>query len=777
MVMRVGGLASGMDIDALVEKLMKAEKAPLNKLYQKKTTSEWQRDAYRGVNAKLKTFDTYIADNLVLKKINTKTASSSNSNLVSATATGDASGSLSIESVSQLASSARGIGKPINATGSTNVSSLFANAADMPSTIKLQSVDKQGNLIDPVEIKINQEMTIDELVKSINNSSAGVSAIFESGRFSITAKNTGQAVGGGDALQADAAGKELFSKLGLGDGTNSIVTEKGKNAIFQVNGIVTERASNTFSINGYNVTLNAKFNENKLYDETQVKLTEARANLENTMSPLVSAYGVTFDNGETTTEQRYATLASHLSGISTTRQANLASANTALTNARNVLALTDTLSTSYSQLSAETKAFISGLTDEQRDELASADLTNLAATSFTHITDEQKQYLQQLSDEGSADLTALDNYSSSELATLKEPKTVGQIFDTLSADAKAKLSTLAYNDIDSATDISNEDKAILSSLSAEGYMKLQNFESNVSTLQSDVQNAETSLQAVNTDLASLNNKGNLYNQASAMANNVGSAPTNSTSATTVTLTSTTNVDDMMTKIKDFVNTYNGLIKELNDQTKQTKYRDYAPLTDEQKKDMSENEIKLWDEKAKSGLLRNDSLIRNGLSNMRSLIYQSNPAISDSKYNTLFSIGITTSKSYNDGGTLEIDEDKLRKAIEENPDAVEKLFKNTEGKKDDIIDGQTVDTRGYLEKLRDSMKTFEVNIEKKAGRSTMTDHQYTIGKSLLDTEKRISTWQTKLKDIESRYWKQFTAMEKAINKANQQSSMFFQQQSQ
>ena len=73
------------------------------------------------------------------------------------------------------------------------------------------------------------------------------------------------------------------------------------------------------------------------------------------------------------------------------------------------------------------------------------------------------------------------------------------------------------------------------------------------------------------------------------------------------MTSTTNVDEMMTKIKEFVTTYNGLIKDFTDQTKESKYRDYAPLTDEQKKDMSENEVKLWEEKAKSGLLRNDSI--------------------------------------------------------------------------------------------------------------------------------------------------------------------------
>ena len=189
-------------------------------------------------------------------------------------------------------------------------------------------------------------------------------------------------------------------------------------------------------------------------------------------------------------------------------------------------------------------------------------------------------------------------------------------------------------------------------------------------------------------------------------------------------------------------------------------------------EMDEDEIKLWEEKAKSGLLRNDSLIRNGLSNMRSLIYQSNPGLEGSKYNTLFNVGITSSRNYNEGGTLEIDEEKLRKALEEDPDAVERLFKNTDGVKNDPAHGGA-DTRGFLDKLRESMKSFEVNIEKKAGRSTMTDAQYALGKSLIDAEKRIDTWQDKLKNIEARYWKQFTAMETAINKANQQSSMFMQ----
>lgn len=57
---------------------------------------------------------------------------------------------------------------------------------------------------------------------------------------------------------------------------------------------------------------------------------------------------------------------------------------------------------------------------------------------------------------------------------------------------------------------------------------------------------------------------------------------------------------------------------------------------------------------------------------------------------------------------------------------------------------------------------------------MTANQYTLGKTLTDIESRIKTWKDKLITIEQRYWKQFTAMEQAINKANMQASLFMPQ---
>lgn len=57
MTMRISGLASGMDIDSMVKKLMTTESIPLNKLNQQKQLTEWKRDGYRQVSTKLVAFN------------------------------------------------------------------------------------------------------------------------------------------------------------------------------------------------------------------------------------------------------------------------------------------------------------------------------------------------------------------------------------------------------------------------------------------------------------------------------------------------------------------------------------------------------------------------------------------------------------------------------------------------------------------------------------------------------------------------------------------------
>ncbi|MFY0520160.1 flagellar filament capping protein FliD [Lysinibacillus sp. UGB7] len=825
MVNRIGGLASGMDIDSIVKKLMTAEKAPLNKLYQKKQTYEWQRDAYRSVNTKLKTFDTYIADNLVLKSFLSKTAASTNSNLVSATATGSAAGTLSIEGVSQLATAARKVGDQVNAIGTTKMSDLGATG-----TIEFKAIQSNGQLAsEATKIEITSDMTVNQFISKVNTSNAGISAVFENGRFSFTAKNTGD-VKGDDEIKV-TGGVDIFNKLGFAD-PNKVQNTEGKNAIFTVNGIATERTTNTFSISGYNVTLKDTFNGlQTISDKYKAALEEfknATTNLANKQANLTTkqnAYGASNINSYTQAhETAYADAFGKSLSISQQVQYNKLGRDAwksfstdeidFIKNQSSVQDIKDNLD--GSSLSDESKAKLKGLSNEVLDVLFSNkdQLTDFKAQAVyeqygtklkdfdqnaidalkrfpydsndsiekihkdiddnTEFSQEVKDALKSLSKD---DLTNLIATDSATLKTYQEKaqaddlkQKYSQFGDALIKglqDGSKKVEDLTEKQKEIWNNLSPEKKAQFSDLADQNIKRSEYLTADAEEKAAQTRlNEATSTQ--NAAKADADAAGILKPDGSVDDTIVNAAP----KAQAVTMTSTTNVDDIMAKIKEFVTTYNGLIKDFTDQTKETKYRDFTPLTSEQKEDMSESEIKLWEEKAKSGLLRGDTLIREGLSNMRSLVYQSNPGI-DSKYNTLFSIGITTSKNYNDGGTLEIDETKLRKALEEDPDAVEKLFKNSEGKKEDVVDGKTVDTRGYLDKLRESMKSLEITIEKKAGRSTMTDAQYAIGKNLIDTESRISTWKSKLENIEARYWKQFTAMEQAINKANSQSSLFSQ----
>lgn len=237
------------------------------------------------------------------------------------------------------------------------------------------------------------------------------------------------------------------------------------------------------------------------------------------------------------------------------------------------------------------------------------------------------------------------------------------------------------------------------------------------------------------------------------------------------MTASTDTDYMVTKIKEFVDTYNGLVESMNSALKETTYRDYQPLTDEQKEEMSEDEIKKWEQKAKSGLLRSDSILSEGINGMRSSFMAAVGGLGDSQFNSLAKIGITTTKTYTDGGKLEIDEDKLLAAIENNPEQIVQLFTNSGTQ--DTVDGQSSDSRGIVDRLRNELSKMESKIVKKAGKTTSTESSYTIGKSIIDIDKRIETLNDKLEMIEARYWKQFTAMETAINKANSQSSLFTQ----
>jgi flagellar hook-associated protein 2 len=228
---------------------------------------------------------------------------------------------------------------------------------------------------------------------------------------------------------------------------------------------------------------------------------------------------------------------------------------------------------------------------------------------------------------------------------------------------------------------------------------------------------------------------------------------------TATITTSSDTDAMFNVIKGFVDKYNEVIDKINAKLKEERYRDYPPLTDEQKEAMTEKQIELWEEKAKSGLLRGDSILSSGLNKMRMDLYTKVEGSNiTSGFSQLAEIGITTSSNYLDGGKLIIDETKLRQKIQENPDAIYRLFNN---------DSTNYSEKGIARRLRDTIKDTIGKIEQKAGKTIWTNQQFAIGRDLNNINDQIKRFEDHLKEVEDRYWRQFTAMEEAINKANSQ----------
>jgi flagellar hook-associated protein 2 len=134
---------------------------------------------------------------------------------------------------------------------------------------------------------------------------------------------------------------------------------------------------------------------------------------------------------------------------------------------------------------------------------------------------------------------------------------------------------------------------------------------------------------------------------------------------------------------------------------------------------------------------------------------------DSKYNSLSAIGITTG-DYSEKGKLYIDESKLKDAIAANPEAIMDLFT----RKSDVSA-----EKGLGARLYDNLTSGINQIINKAGseNSYSTVDNSILGKKIADDDKKISKWDAKLQNMEDNYYKQYTVLETAINKLNQQSS--------
>jgi len=240
-------------------------------------------------------------------------------------------------------------------------------------------------------------------------------------------------------------------------------------------------------------------------------------------------------------------------------------------------------------------------------------------------------------------------------------------------------------------------------------------------------------------------------------------------------------DKIYDNIKSFVDEYNKVITTINEKLHAEYDRSYQPLTDAQKEEMTEEQIKKWEETAKTGLLRNDSLLQNIVYGLRRAVVDPIAGVSGS----LLAIGITTG-SYTQNGLLTIDETKLKEAIASDPDKVMQLF----AKQSDIdyYDADTAAERmarynseGIIQRfydvLEDNIKTYGgkgLLLEKAGITGDATEFDNLLQDDIDKLDKQIERLVDRLAEKETAYYNRFTALEMYIQRMNSQSAWLTQQ---
>lgn len=679
MGIRMTGLTSGLDTEAIVEALVSAQKTKTTKVENKLTKSEWTKEIWTDLNKKI--YSLYTSELTKFKtqgNYKAKKVTSSNESIASATATSSAANGSHTLEIKKLASSQSITSGEID-TGSTSTKLVDLGMKE-GTVITITGDDNQTK-----EVKVTKDATLGGFIDACK--SVGLNASF------------------------DANQKRLFissSKSGADSGF-SISTQTG------------------------------------LYSASDNKLN----NMASSAGDDVLAKSIELIRNADTGKLK------ELAGIA---------GGTVLTDAD------DKLIEAYDLL--ERAIGVSGLTGLVRDYVDEKEQgsnagsawsaleteAKAAATSsvFTDITEKTTQYMSRLKDA-----------TEDEIAVLRGETLKDEDGNQRTIQVSSELYT-AYEYVSKyVSDVDDFKENLKQYAAAKDYVAENGTEDQLSFL---------GLQSISKDMETGNYGGMSYVKSSdseiildgaTLSSNSNEFSVNGLSISlknvtaegqSITLNTTTDIDAVYNMVKDFVKKYNEVLEELNEKYNAESAKGYDPLTDEQKEVMTEEQIEKWETKIKDSLLRRDDTVNGIIMAMRSSLLTSTKV--DGVAYSLSSFGIMTSSDYTEKGKLHIfgdpddetystETNKLKEAIESNPDAVMKT-------------------------LTDAGQALYEALTKKMERTSLSSALTFYNDKKMDSDqtaykKQIKEMETKLTDLEDRYYKKFTAMEKAMTQMQSQTS--------
>ncbi len=744
MGIRMSGLMSGLDTEAIVGALMSAQSLKKTKVERSKTKLEWTQTKWADLNTKLKKlYNEQVTKMQLQSSYKAKKATVSDSSKVNVKAgTSAVNGSYTLE-VKNIATTQYLTGAKIGAkSGKDKLVDLD------PSLLNKEVTVKNGDKT--VKFEIGADMTINDFTKQLR--SAGLNASYDTtqNRFFISSKDSGLKNAFSITTSA-VTSQEINGRQALRDavGYSSMTAENKK----IVDGAMETLKTSGVGTDAYN---NALDQISKAAYDTKAKASNQAA----TTYVKAKLYAENYDSYKTKAEEDFKSKYYNEDGTVKEEFAEKYGAQyDALTQEEK-----DAAGTKEDYIAEHTKREF----DEAIAAKADADTTSFVNTQISSDSDVKVQIeAAAFSGLDEATIGALDEIALKKYYTPADSAVpVINAFegtDSFSeASVKNDIST-AVSDYASITDRNDSlAQSALTSLgladitmSADGKVLVNggaNDENNASIPEGMALIAASDSEVI------LNGAKLTSSTSTVSANGLDLELIGLTKDEPLTFSVTTDVDGIYDSVKNFLKEYNAIMKEMNELYNADSAKGYEPLTSEQKEAMTDEDVKLWEDKIKNSLLRRDSTLNGIIQGMRSAM------TSQVQYNgksySLASFGIMTSTDYTEGGLFHIygdtddatyadKDDKLKKALEQDPDAVVNVLSSV------------------FTNLRETM------MQKMAGSKTSSALTFyddiKMKDDLKSYEKDIKNWETKLASMEDAYYKKFTAMETAMAKLQSQQS--------
>lgn len=740
---RASGMVSGLDTESLVQAMVSTQVSKKEKLQKAQTKLQWKQDAFKSLNTKVYGLYSKVGNLRFSGAYNMKKTTVSDTTKAQVTASNTAVNGIQTLQIKQLATSGYLTGGELKkgTTGKTTLKELGYDGADTSISVTIGSSKK--------DIDVSGSTTVDDLVSKLKD--AGLNASFDdkNGRIFVSAKETGKE-NDFSLTGADMSGLKALNAAGLSVMSKSDIENYNKMASYAKND---DTGSYSESKTSAAILQTLKNLQNAYKGNTDLALEEKDLNAKIAYSDAKDAVNKYLDGDDTNADMKAER--EQLANLLKQSSSKYTYVNDQTGEVKEIYDIKDAAGwTAYDKKVNELAKFTGLITETTGDDgETKEDSTKLEALSNNIKTviavddnaiykdDVKKAYY--LSEDKRAEAkTRLE-----EIPKKKEAN------DAVIADEDN-----SYWDIKDYTGKTEDYLVAIADKYAKQVTNARDMVEKLASGSADIPISKGASRVDAQDAKITLNKADFTSSSNVF--NINGLTIKATAKTadgeTLSINTDTDTQGIYDKIKDFLTDYNSIINELTSLYNADSAKGYEPLTDDEKESMSDKEVEKWETKIKDSILRNDSTV-GGVMNAMTTAMMKSYTINGKSY-SLSSFGIHTqgylNAAKNEQYAYHIDgdeddtitsgnTDKLMDMINNNPEDLEEFMKQL--------------TSGLYSALDSKMKSTTMS----SAYTIYNDKQMT--REYNNYTKEIKEWETKISDLEDRYYKQFSTMETQLAK--------------